>query len=213
MTKLFAAYRRDWEPVLRFFTEQGFAHVRDMINYWLPPGDSITVVNPASSMIEELRPEDIPTIAAMGQGVLRIPPEKLEAYLFSNPYFSVKAVRVLRSRGTTTPFAIGIGIENANYADVRKIDPLAPCFRLGAFGTEGLNTKRVNGMFSFLVCGSRSGPSRRGCRCWRCAEPGDDRWQRHDAGGAVPLGCEAPRGFLQSLLQGAGPLPGGEHLG
>ena len=36
-------------------------------------------------------------------------------------------------------------------ADVKKVDPLAPCFRLGAFGTEGLSTKRVNGMFSFLV--------------------------------------------------------------
>jgi hypothetical protein len=28
---------------------------------------------------------------------------------------------------------------------------LSPCFRLGAFGTEGLNTKRVNGLFSFMV--------------------------------------------------------------
>lgn len=151
LTKLFAAYRRDWEPVLRFFAEQGFAHVRDMINYWQPPGDAVTVVNPAASVIEPVKPEDIPAIAAMGQGVIRIPPEQLEAYLFSNPYFAAKSVRVLRARGTTTPFAIGIGIENPTYADARKIDPLAPCFRLGAFGTEGLNTKRVNGLFSFLV--------------------------------------------------------------
>ena len=47
--------------------------------------------------------------------------------------------------------AIGIGLESSTYADVKKIDPLAPCFRLGAFGTEGLNTKRVNGLFSFIV--------------------------------------------------------------
>ncbi len=26
-----------------------------------------------------------------------------------------------------------------------------PCFRLGAFGTEGLNCKRINGLFSVLV--------------------------------------------------------------
>jgi hypothetical protein len=26
-----------------------------------------------------------------------------------------------------------------------------PCFRLGAFGTEGLSVKRVNGLFSFLA--------------------------------------------------------------
>ena len=31
------------------------------------------------------------------------------------------------------------------------VDAHAPCFRLGAFGTENLNTKRVNGLFSFLV--------------------------------------------------------------
>ncbi len=31
----------------------------------------------------------------------------------------------------------------------------APCFRLGAFGTEEQNTKRINGMFSFLVAADR----------------------------------------------------------
>jgi GNAT superfamily N-acetyltransferase len=151
ITKLFAAYRRDWEPVLGFLKAQGFAHARDMINYWLPPGESVTVVNPALSNLEELKPEDMPAIAAMGRGVLRIPAEKLEAYFFNNPHFSPKAVRVLRLRGSTTPIAIGIGIENSTFADVRKVDPLAPCFRMGAYGTEGLNTKRVNGLFSFLV--------------------------------------------------------------
>ena len=44
-----------------------------------------------------------------------------------------------------------MGLESGSYADVKKVDPLAPCYRLGAFGTEGLNTKRVNGLFSFLV--------------------------------------------------------------
>ncbi|MCE9563882.1 MAG: hypothetical protein K8U57_17710 [Planctomycetes bacterium] len=150
LTQLFAAYRRDWQPVLRFFTDHGFAHTRDMINYWLPPGDSLTVVN-SSQVADQLKPEDLPALAAMGQGVLRLPAAKLESYFFGNPYFPSSSVRVLRAKGTGVPFAVGLGIENGDYADVRKIDPLAPCFRLGAFGTEGLNTKRVNGLFSFLV--------------------------------------------------------------
>jgi hypothetical protein len=87
----------------------------------------------------------------MGRGVIRIPQDKLEQFLFSNPYFPVEAYLVLRDRDGKTPVAVGLGLESGTYADVRKIDPLAPCFRLGAFGTEGLNTKRVNGLFSYLV--------------------------------------------------------------
>jgi hypothetical protein len=30
-----------------------------------------------------------------------------------------------------------------------------PCFRLGAFGTEDMNTKRLNGLFSFLAADAR----------------------------------------------------------
>jgi hypothetical protein len=30
-----------------------------------------------------------------------------------------------------------------------------PCFRLGAFGTEGMDCKRVNGLFSFLCRSGR----------------------------------------------------------
>jgi hypothetical protein len=63
----------------------------------------------------------------------------------------MEAYLVLRDRDGKTPIAIGIGLESSTYADVKKIDPLAPCFRLGAFGTEGLSTKRVNGLFSYLV--------------------------------------------------------------
>jgi hypothetical protein len=32
-----------------------------------------------------------------------------------------------------------------------------PCFRLGAFGTEGLTAKRINGLFSFLAPPGRDG--------------------------------------------------------
>jgi hypothetical protein len=151
LTRLFAAYRSDWEPVLSFFADQGFAHTRDMINYWTDPVDLPTFANRARLPIDRLRREDIPALAAMGQGIIRLPADKLETYLFANPYFPVEAFLVLRDRDGQTPLAVAIGLEMATYADVRKLDPFAPCFRLGAFGTEGLNTKRVNGLFSYVV--------------------------------------------------------------
>ena len=150
VTKVFAAYRRDWQPVLQFFADRGFGVARDVINYWADPVDLPTLVNRSRLPINRLQRADVPALAAMGTGVLRLPVEKLENYIFSNPYFPAEAFLVLRA-ADDTPKAIGIGLESSTYADVKKIDPLSPCFRLGAFGTEGLNTKRVNGLFSFLV--------------------------------------------------------------
>jgi hypothetical protein len=151
LMKVFAAYRYDWEPVVKFLADRGFTHARDIINYSADPIDLPTLVTRSKLPINRLTREDVPTIAAMGQGVVRLPAEKLEAYFFANPYFAAEAFLVLRGRDGKTPVAIGVGLESGSYADVKKVDPLAPCYRLGAFGTEGLNTKRVNGLFSFLV--------------------------------------------------------------
>lgn len=151
LTRLFAAYRRDWEVVLRFFADNGFTKTRDMINYTADPVDLPTLANRAGLPISRLRREDVPALAEMGKGIIRLPAEKLEQYYFSNPYFPVEAMLVMRGRGSGEPVAVAIGLETATWADVRKVDPLAPCFRLGAFGTEGLNTKRVNGLFSLVA--------------------------------------------------------------
>jgi len=150
LTKVFAAYRRDWQPVLQFLTDRGFGVARDIINYWADPVDLPTLVNRSKLPINRLQRADIPALAAMGKGLIRLPEDKLENYYFANPYFPAEAFLVLRAPDET-PMAVGIGLESSTYADVKKIDPLAPCFRLGAFGTEGLNTKRVNGLFSFVV--------------------------------------------------------------
>ncbi len=150
LTRLFAAYRRDWHPVLQFFADRGFAAAREVINYWADPVDLPTLVNRSRLPINRPTRADVPAIAALGRGVLRIPDDRLEGYLFANPYFPAEAFLVLRG-ADDAPKALGIGLESGTYADVKKIDPLAPCFRLGAFGTEGLNTKRVNGLFSFIV--------------------------------------------------------------
>jgi hypothetical protein len=150
LIRVFAAYRRDWQPVLQFLTDHGFSTARDVINYWADPVDLPTLVNRSRLPINRLRREDVPAVAAMGRGLIRLPAEKLANYFFANPYFPAEAFLVLRG-SNDEPKAVGIGLESSTYADVKKVDPLAPCFRLGAFGTEGLNTKRVNGLFSFLV--------------------------------------------------------------
>ena len=150
VAKLFAAYRRDWEPVLRFLADRGFAKARDMVNYATDPVDLPTVASRSGQPIRRFKREDVPALAAMGAGLLRLPADKLETYYFSNPYFPVEAYLVLEGRDGS-PVGIGVGFESATWADVKKIDPLAPCFRMGAFGTEGLNAKRVNGLFSYVV--------------------------------------------------------------
>jgi hypothetical protein len=151
LSKVFAAYRRDWEPVLGFLTGQGFTHARDVINYWADPVDLPTLVTRSKLPINRLTREDVPALAAMGKGIIRLPAEKLESYYFANPHFAAEAFLVLRGADGKTPLAVAVGLESPTYADVKKIDPLAPCYRLAAFGTEGRNTKRVNGLFSYLV--------------------------------------------------------------
>jgi hypothetical protein len=94
----------------------------------------------------------------MAPGALRVrtAPE-LERELFRNPYFGPESLFVLRSRGgDSTPVAVGLLIQDSAYADPRPLDANMPCFRLGAFGTEGMQTKRVKGLFSFLT---RPGPN------------------------------------------------------
>jgi hypothetical protein len=81
--------------------------------------------------------------------------EELERHFFANPYFSSDAVFVLRNRSGNLPAAVGILMNNAAYADPKQVDPNMPCFRLGAFGTEGMDAKRINGLFSFLCRGGR----------------------------------------------------------
>ncbi len=103
LAKVFTAYRRDWESVLRFFLDNGFAKSRDMVNFWTDPVDLPTRINRTRLPIDRLKRDDIPALAEMGRGVIRLPVEKLENYLFSNPYFPVEAYLVLRDRDGVSP--------------------------------------------------------------------------------------------------------------
>jgi hypothetical protein len=148
--RVFAAYRHDWHGVFQFLAGRGFAHARDVVNYWCDPVELPTAATRGGRLITRLDRSELPALAEMGRGVIRVPLEKLEKHLFDNPYFPAESLLALRSTQNEL-IAVAIGLESPSFADVRKTDPLAPCFRLGAFGTEGLNAKRVNGLFSFLV--------------------------------------------------------------
>ncbi len=151
LRKLFTAYRKDWDAVLEFFAARGFQKARDVVNYFTDPVDLPTVADRGSRAVRRLTRADIPALAALGRGVIRVPDEELERHVFSSPYFPAEAFLVVDGPNNTGPVAVGVGLDNPNWADVKKVDPLAPCFRMGAFGTEGLNSKRVNGLFSYVA--------------------------------------------------------------
>lgn len=152
----FAAYRSDWAPITSFFQSHDFRLVREMINFVIDIVEMPTPAARPSLPFSPLKREDIPAIRDLAPEALRVSTnEQLEKHLFDNPYFSPDAVFVLRSRTGGLPAAVGILIDNAAYADPKQVDAMMPCFRLGAFGTEGMEAKRTNGLFSFLCRAGR----------------------------------------------------------
>jgi hypothetical protein len=149
--KVFAAYRGDWTATLEFFRRQGFSVAREMVNFLLDIFDMPTV--PARRNLNITPPErqDVAALFALAPHVVRCQSaHELEQHLFENPYFDPGSLFVLRSRTNRTPLGASILITNAAYADPKVVDAAMPCFRLGAFGSEGMHTKRLKGMFSFL---------------------------------------------------------------
>ena len=152
MTAALAAYRADWPAQRDFFLGRGFQLAREMINYFLDLTGMPTRPSRRVYPITPLQRDDIPAIFDFGRPVVRSrSPEELADHLFKNPYFQPEDVFVLRNREDDAPLAVGLFITHAGYADPKQVDPFMPCFRLGAFGTEGMQTKRVNGMFSLLT--------------------------------------------------------------
>ena len=150
----FAAYRADWLPQKEFFLAHGFRLAREMINFVVDQVELPTRTGKVSNPLSPLLREDVPAIFQLAPKAFRLSSAaELEQHLFVNPHFPPASVYVLRSRANDVPLAAGLLIENAHYANPKQIDPAMPCFRLGAFGTEGMQTKRVNGLFSF-VCSS-----------------------------------------------------------
>jgi hypothetical protein len=146
----FAAYRADW-PQCDFFPAHGFRLAREMVNYVIDLVDMPTPAARTSSFIVPALPSDLPAMFALAPRALRVhTASEFEQWLWHNPYFAPDCLFVQRTRRDGPPIAAGILVEDAAYADPKKLDSDMPCFRLGAFGAEGMQCKRVNGLFSFL---------------------------------------------------------------
>ena len=152
MTSAFAAYRADWPAVRAFFEAHGFALSREMVNFVMDIVDMPTPSARYSSAITPLTPADLPAVARLGVGVLRRSDSAaLEEHLFRNDHFPPSSLFALRSKSDDQPVAVGLIVESPAFAHPAQVDPGMPCFRLGAFGTEGLTHKRINGVFSVLA--------------------------------------------------------------
>lgn len=156
LTHAWAAYRADWSPVAAFLTQHGFATHRQMLNYVLDLVELPTPSGRGGMVTSGITPADLPALLALVPGFLRAEtPQELEAALLRNPYFPAESVYALRDRTTNQPLAVATLVHDPAYADPKAIDPNMPCFRLGAWGTEGLTHKRINGVFSVLVADTR----------------------------------------------------------
>jgi hypothetical protein len=153
LTRAFAACRGDWPTVGDFFRRHGFEQKREMINYVLDLVDMPTPAARPGIPITAVTPEDLPALLNLVPNVLRVRTvTELEQYLLHNPYFPPDAAFVLRARGQAAGVAaLGIVVANPGYANPKQVDSAMPCFRLGAFGTEDQQTKRINGLFSVLI--------------------------------------------------------------
>jgi hypothetical protein len=150
--RAFACYRTEWTPQRDFFLKHGFQAVREMINYVMDFAEMPTPSARVSNQITPLTPADVPAVLAMAPSVLRLQTvQQLDQYFFHNPYFPPDAVFAHRGKTSGPPIAACIMISDPAYAHPKQVDSAMPCFRLGAFGTEGLTTKRIKGLFSFLA--------------------------------------------------------------
>lgn len=150
-----AAYRADWPTVQDFFTGKGFNVAREVLNFVIDLGDMPTPAARATTNITPLTPEDLPVLKEKAGDVLHAPAEELERSLFRNSWFAPTSLFCLRGRTDGKPAAAGILVTNATFANPKQVDAAMPCFRLGAFGSEGLTAKRINGLFSFVVADPR----------------------------------------------------------
>jgi hypothetical protein len=153
--RAWAAYRGDWPTIHEFFLGQGFTKSREMLNYVLDLIEMPTPAARATSNITPLTPEDVPALKRAAPDVLRALEADVEKAWFRNAWYPPGSLFCLRHRSENRPIAVGSLILNSTFADPRQVDSSMPCFRLGAFGTEGLTAKRINGLFSFFVTDPR----------------------------------------------------------
>jgi hypothetical protein len=152
MRKAFCAYRKDWPTINEFFQQHDFKLAREIVNFVLKFENMPTPSARQGSNVMPATVEDIPGIFELDPTVFRVDSAAaLKNALWNNPWLTPESVFVMRNRGEAKPLAAGIFITDAIYADPMMVDANMPCFRLGAFGSEGMTTKRIRGMFSFVT--------------------------------------------------------------
>jgi hypothetical protein len=154
--KAFSAYRKDWPTINDFFQKHEFVLAREMINFVLAFENMPTPSARLGSSVTPATVEDIPAIFALNPAMFRVnSADTLKKAIWNNPWYGPESLFVMRDRDGA-PYAAGIFIADAKYADPRAVDASMPCFRLGAFGTEGMTTKRIRGLFSFVTHSDRN---------------------------------------------------------
>jgi hypothetical protein len=149
VTRAYATCRADWKAQIEFFEDHEFDRVRDMVNFAQSIGDLPTMFQRPGLNVSIVRPADVWEIERLAPNLLRIHGNALAEYFLNNRFLPTDAVYILRRDGV--PRGVGLLVDDESFASVESLDPLAPVFRFGAFGTEGLPSKRVNGLFSFLA--------------------------------------------------------------
>jgi hypothetical protein len=155
--RAYAAYHRDWPGPAEFFPAHGMPKVREMVNFYQELTDMPTMLTRPKSPITPFQPDDLPALYAMGTDLWHgLTQAELWRHLLENPYFPPDSLFVIRGRTDKTPLCVGMLIEDPSFADPKKLDASQPCFRLGAFGSEWGQPKRVNGLFGFVAGRDRS---------------------------------------------------------
>jgi hypothetical protein len=157
LKRIFAAYRGDWTEVAQSLEKHGFVRKREMVNYVIDVSDLPTQSLYRGPVIRCLTPADVPAVLRMGGSLYdgRTPAE-LESRLFANPYFPAESLFAAAAPAAGEILGCAILIQESGYADPTKVDSAMPCFRLGAFGNEWQDVKRIRGMFSFLTMPDRN---------------------------------------------------------
>jgi hypothetical protein len=151
MPRAWAAYRGDWTSIRDFFIAQQFEQKREIFNFVLDLIEMPTPAASATTQVSQVTPNDVQSLKDKAGDVLRASLAEIEQGWFRNSWFTPASLFALRSRSDNHPVAVGALILNSSYPNPKHVDSAMPCFRLGAFGSEGLTTKRINGLFSFIV--------------------------------------------------------------
>ncbi len=149
--RAFAAYRADWDRQLDFLVTHGFRQSREMVNFIIDRKDLPPAPGGKTLSIEVVRDDDLAVLRRMAASVRpNASAQEVERSWFENPYFGRQALFTGRE-SAAEPVSVGIFIDNPAYTDAGAVDANMPCFRLGAFGTEGMQVKRIDGLFSFMA--------------------------------------------------------------